>query len=318
MAYRFLLEVPEELYEQANVVINHDPDGGIVDTHVGIAGDFDNPGITMTLMAHNLDIAWRLKDWYADVQANMPGARPVNYLLASGARLPVGESDPYDVVAAIRRDQPWVERTIPKIGEHITHTAPAGTLKPAVAQAAVAPARAAVVNAPRVANVTIIATDDPADHPNITVDGATMFHLPVIELFRAEQAYAEVFGLQLADRADSDGHGGYVWHNAQPGSTSDIRTNPEAGFAFLQNGALTVALDRYGRSAPISHHSNVPDPIKLMVSDESLENIKAEVLVRNWTVMDDSTPGIFVFRDSFGFTWEIHAQSYERDVRTNA
>lgn len=318
MAYRFLLEVPEDLYSQANVVISHAPNAGITDTHDGIHGSFDIPGITLTLSAHTLDIVWRLKDWYADVQQNIPGAGPVNYLFTDGSRVSVADSDPEDVVAAIRRDQPWVERSIPKIGEHITHTAPEGVLKPASASVATRTGGTAVVNAPRVGNVTILATDEPTDHPTITIEGATMLHLPMIELFRAEQAYAEVFGAELVDRADRDGQGGYIWHNAQPGQNGDVRTVPEADYAFLQNGPLTLALERLGRSAPLNVHANVPAPIKLLVPDENLESIKAEALVRNWSVMDDKTPGIFVFRDPFGFTWEVHAESFEKDALSDA
>lgn len=318
MAYRFLLEVPEELYEQANVVVNHAPGAGINDTHDGIAGDFDNQGITMTLSAHSLDIAWRLKDWYADVQANIPNARPVNYLLTNGTRLSVADTDPSDVVAAIRRDQPWVERTIPKIGEHITHTAPAGTLKPAMASLETQAYGTAVVNAPRVGDISILATDEPTEHPTVTIEGATMLHLPMIDLFRAEQAYAEVLGLQLIDRADRDGEGGYLWHNAEPGHAGDVRETPEADYAILQNGPLTLALERLGRAAPLDTHTNVPTPVRLLVSDPSLDIIKAEVLVRNWTVMDESTPGIFVFRDPYGFTWEAHAESFEKDALPDA
>lgn len=318
MAYRFLLEVPEDLYSQANVVISHAPNCGITDTHDGIHGDFDSPGITLTLSAHTLDIVWRLKDWYDDVLENIPNPGPVNYLFTDGSRVPVAGTDPADVVAAIRRDQPWVERTIPKIGEHNTHTGPEGVLKQASASVATRASDTAVVNAHRVGNVTILATDEPTDHPTITIDGATMLHLPMIDLFRAEQAYAEVFGTRLVDRADRDGQGGYIWHNAEPGQWGDVRSVPEADFAFLQNGPLTLALERLGRAAPLNVHGNVPAPVKLLVPDENFETIKAEALVRNWTVMDDTTPGIFVFRDPFGFTWEIHAQSYEKDALSDA
>lgn len=318
MAYRFLLEVPDALYAQANVVISHTPDAGIVDHHEGIGGDFDNQGKTLTLSAHSLDIAWRLKDWYADVQANMPGAGPVNYLLTNGTRLLVSDHDPAEVVAAIRRDQPWVERSIPKIGAHAFRTGPAEALKPAMASVEARSYGAAVVNAPRVGNVTILATDEPTDHPTLTIEGVTMLHLPMIDLFRAERAYAEVFGAVLEDRADRDGKGGYVWHGVEHAPESDVRTVPEADYAFLQNGPLTLALERMGRAEPLDVHSNVPDPVRLLVSDASLESIKAEALVRNWAVMDDTTPGVFAFRDPYGYTWAVHSESFEKDALPDA
>ena len=137
MAYRFLLEVPDALYAQANVVISYAPDAGIVDVHEGIGGQFDNPGKTITLSAHSLDIVHRLHAWYADVLFNQADAAPVNYLLTNGTRMSVAAIEPGEVVAAIRRDQPWVERSIPKIGEHATRTAPQGVLQPAMASAAV-------------------------------------------------------------------------------------------------------------------------------------------------------------------------------------
>lgn len=320
MAYRFLLEVPQSLYEQANVVISHAPGAGINDTHRGIAGDFDNRGITITVSAHTLEVVSRLRDWYDDVQANIPNAEVVNYYFTDGTRVPVSAVDPAVIVAAIRRDQPWVDRSIPKIGEHETRTGPASALKPAMASVETHAARtgAALINAPRVGNITIVATDEPTDHPTITIDGATMLRLPMIDLFRAEEAYAEVFGAELIDRADRDGHGGYIWYNASPGHEGDVRTVPEADFAFLQNGPLTIALERLGRAVPLDVHGNVPAPVKLMVADDSLEIIKAEALVRNWTVMDDTTAGIFVFRDPFGYTWEIHAESFEKEAISNA
>lgn len=318
MAYRFLLEVPDALYAQANVVISHTPDAGIVDTHEGISGDFDNQGKTLTLSAHSLDIAWRLRDWYADVLANTPDAGPVNYLLTNGTRLLVSEYDPAEIVAAIRRDQPWVDRSIPKIGEHATYIGPASALKPEMASVESRSIGTAVVNAPRVGNITILATDEPTDHPTLTLEGATMLHLPMIDLFRAERAYAEVFGTRLVDRADRDGKGGYIWHGVEHATESDVRTNPEADFAFLQNGPLTLALERMGRAYPLDVHSNVPAPVRLLVSDDSLESIKAEALVRNWTVMDDTTPGVFAFRDPYGYTWAVHSESFEKDALSDA
>ncbi len=320
MPYRFQLEVPEELYEQANVVINQTHDAAVNDTHVGIGGDFDNPGITITVSAHSLDVVWNIREWCDDVVDNIPDARPVNYLFTTGERVPARDIEPEAVVAAIRRDQPWVDRTIPKLGEHDFRSGPPEALKPAMAsvETAVSEPTPGVVNPPRIGNITILATDEPTDHPTLTIDGATMLHLPMIDLFRAEQAYGEVFGARLVDRADRDGRGGYVWHNADPDQRDLVRTVPEADFAFLQNGPLTLALERLGRAVPLEVHGNVPAPVKLLVSDDSLETIKAEAMVRNWTVMDDKTPGIFLFRDPFGFTWEVHAESFEKEVLADA
>src|SRR5918998_1335625 len=46
-------------------------------------------------------------------------SRPdLRIVLHSGVRLDLEQLDRGAMVAAIRRDQPWVERSIPKVGEH--------------------------------------------------------------------------------------------------------------------------------------------------------------------------------------------------------
>ena len=318
MAYRFLLEVPDALYAQANVVISHAPDAGIVDVHEGIGGDFDNPGKTMTLSAHSLDIVHRLKAWYTDVLFNQPDAAQVNYLLTNGSRLGVASYDPDDVVAAIRRDQPWVERSIPKIGEHATRTAPQGVLQPAMATAAVRSSGLATSHGPQLASINILATDEPRDHPVMDIEDVAMLHLPVIDLARPERAYAEIFGAALVDRADRDGKGGWIWHGAEYDDEQEAQLGTEPDFAFVQNGPLVIALERMGRAYPLDVFANPPAPIRLMVDDASFHAIRGEVLARNWNVMEDSTPGVFDFRDPFGYTWAIHSESFEKDALHNA
>lgn len=318
MAYRFLLEVPDALYAQANVVINHAPDAEIVDVHEGIGGNFDVPGKTMTLAGHSLDLVYRIHDWYADVLFHTPDAPPVNYQMMSGGRLGVALTNPDDVVAAIRRDQPWVERTIPKIGEHAVRTAPPGVLKPAVATMDARLARTDASRGPRLGNITILATDEPRDHPVMDIEGVPMLHLPVIDLSRPERVYAEIFGAALVDRADRDGRGGYVWHGADYDIEQEAQFGTEPDFAFVQNGPLVIALERAGRAYPLDVFANPPAPIRLLVDDASFTTIRGEVLARNWNVFEDSTEGIFGFRDPFGYTWAVHSESFEKGSPANA
>lgn len=316
MAYRFLLEVPEALYAQANVVISHTPDAGIVDVHEGIVGDFDNDGKTLTLSAHSLEVVKRVEAWYDEVLVRVSKPGEVNFLLTNGKRLPVGSTEAIEIVNAIRHDQPWVERTIPKIGEHTTKTAPQGTLQPAVAR----PETRAmgVATLPATADIRILATDDPNDHNAITVDDVTMYHLGVADLASPERMYAEVFGALLVDRADRNANGGYIWHGAAYDIEQEAQFGTEPDFAFVQNGPLVIALERMGRSWPLDVFANPPAPIRLLVDDASLAAIRGNVLTRSWNVFDDSTPGIFVFRDPFGYTWAIHSESSEKDSAPNA
>lgn len=316
MAYRFLLEVPEALYAQANVVISHTPDAGIVDVHDGIVGDFDNDGQTLTLSAFSLDVVSRVEAWYDEVLVTTPNAGEVNFLLTSGKRLPVGSVEATQIVNAIRHDQAWVERSIPKIGEHTTKTAPRGTLEAAVAKPNTRSAGSATL--PSIADITILATDDPSDHKAITVDDVTMYHLEMIDLANPERIYGEIFGASLVDRADISARGEYIWHDASQDPDQEVEGAIEADFSFLQNGSFVVAMQRMGRSWPLDVFANPPAPIRLLVDDASLAAIRGNVLTRSWNVFDDSTPGIFVFRDPFGYTWAIHNVSTQKDSNSNA
>ncbi|MCO5216326.1 MAG: hypothetical protein M9950_09260 [Thermomicrobiales bacterium] len=313
MAYRFLLEVPDALYAQANAVITAAPDADINDVHNGIAGHFDLGGKTITLSAHSLDIVTRLDAWMQDVRAHGDQST-ATYYLTDGRRLTVGETPVEDIVAAIRRDQPWVERFIPKIGDHATRTGPEGTVAAAVATAEARAAGVAVVNAPKIGNITILATDEPTNHPVIDIDDTKLLHLPVIDLARPERAYGEVFGAAVVSRADRDGRGGWKWLGVSYDTEQEAQFGSEPDYAFVQNGPLLLALERMGRAYPLDVFIKIPAPIRLLVTDESFDAIKANVLVRNWNVFDDSTQGVFGFRDPFGYTWSIHSESFEKDA----
>lgn len=314
MAYRFLLEVPDALYAQANVVISATPDADIVDVHEGIGGDFDNEGKTLTLVAYSLDIVRRLDEWVHEVQRVEGNTAPVQYLLTDGRKLTVFADSTEDIVAAIRRDQPWTERFIPKIGDHITRTGPNGTVLNPVATDEARAAGVAVVNAPKLGQITILATDEPKDHPTIDIQDVTMLHLPVVDLSRPERAYGEVFGAATIGRANRDGKGGWIWLGAGYDVEQEAQLGSEPDFAFVQNGPLTIALERMGRAYPLDVFRNPPAPIRLLVDDASFESIKAQVLVRNWNVFDATTPGVFGFRDPFGYTWGVHSESFEKEA----
>lgn len=313
MAYRFLLEVPDALYAQANAVITAAPDADINDAHNGIAGHFDLGGKTITLSAYSLDIVNRLDAWMQDVRAHGDPSI-ANYYLTDGRRLPVGDVPTEDIVAAIRRDQPWVERFIPKIGDHATRTGPVGTIDPAAATPEARAAGISIANAPKLGEITILATDEPTDHPVITIDNATLLHLPVVDLARPERIYGEVFGAAVVSRANRDGRGGWKWLGAGYDIEQEAQFGSEPDYAFVQNGPLLLALERAGRAYPLDVFIKIPAPIRLLVTDASFEAIKANVLVRNWNVFDDTTLGVFGFRDPFGYTWSVHSESFEKDA----
>src|SRR5918998_2161536 len=115
MAYRFLLEVPESLAEAASIAVEQVDDAQVLVARPSHGLGIDDPYFDMTVAAHSLRVVDSLFDWYEASDAPRPDVRVV---LHGGARHPLGSIDRARLVALIRRDQPWVERTIPHIGDH--------------------------------------------------------------------------------------------------------------------------------------------------------------------------------------------------------
>src|SRR5690242_10873001 len=115
MAYRFLLEAPEALADEANVAVEQVADAQVVLVRDSHGLGFEEPFVDLTIAAHSLQIIQSLYDWFDQLGASRSDIRIV---LHSGERVPLEAVDRAAMVAMIRRDQPWVERTIPKVGEH--------------------------------------------------------------------------------------------------------------------------------------------------------------------------------------------------------
>ncbi len=320
MAYRFLLEVPESLVEDANVVVNHVPDAQVLISHAAHGLGIDEGAYDLSIAAHSLRVVQAVYKWKKDIDANAPLSRNrIRIALHSGERLVVGEVEYGQMVAAVRRDQPWVERSIPKIGEHQTRTgplkaadAPLSTPMPRETQVAVADdaSVATVANAPRIADVHILGSDDVAVHTTLNVEGMTFIRLPVLDLSKPERVYSEIFGMQVVARGNHPKNG--PWQFVEPGYDieQEAQYGTEPDFAFMQNGPLSIALERVGRGYPLDHYIRVPEPIHLLMDMESLRRVRANVMMRSWEVRD-TRPDAFIFRDPFGYTWALVAQDGE-------
>ena len=115
MAYRFLLEVPERLAEDASLVVDQAGDAQVVVERPSHGLGVDAPYLDLTTAAHSLRVIEMLGDWYG----GLPEPRPnVGIVLHGGERYSLGEMSPKRIVALIRHDQPWVERSIPHVGDH--------------------------------------------------------------------------------------------------------------------------------------------------------------------------------------------------------
>src|SRR5690606_38680335 len=187
------------------------------------------------------------------------------------------------------RDQPWVERSIPKIGEHEVEEM--GAAAPAEAPStatATAPAGVAVSE----------------EQPRVAIRELNHLALRVTDLQKAERFYQEFFGMELLGRARRSGdgyevlNGSYSWEEA-------IRTGQEADVTFLRNGPLTLALQRLGRGARLERA--LLDHISIRVDATTFTRLRGEILMRSFEVLASAETAL-LFRDPFGISWEITLQ----------
>ena len=286
MAYRFLLEVPEDLAAEANVAVSAAGAAQVLVVRNSHGLGFEDPYVDLTVAAHTLRVIDTLYDWFDDLGASRPDIRIV---LHSGERLALEEYDRGTLVAAIRRDQPWVERSIPKIGEHEVEEM--GAAAPAEAPStatATAPAGVAVSE----------------EQPRVAIRELNHLALRVTDLQKAERFYQEFFGMELLGRARRSGdgyevlNGSYSWEEA-------IRTGQEADVTFLRNGPLTLALQRLGRGARLERA--LLDHISIRVDATTFTRLRGEILMRSFEVLASAETAL-LFRDPFGISWEITLQ----------
>lgn len=320
MAYRFILEVPESLVGDANVVINTTGDAQahfVRDSH-GLG--FEDPYKDFSIAAHSLRIIHALYAWYEDMGANDPAMR-VNVLIVlhSGKRLSVGDTPKAQMIAAIRRDQPWVDRSIPKIGEHETTTT-GGTevIESAVVpdvemqdEAAVAVALERPIEGDWVKPTTILAADEEIARMGITVAGVPQVLVQAYDLSKPQRVYGELFGLEIIGRGNRLPDGGWDFLPARYDMEQEAQWGNQPDFAFLQNGPLSVAVQRMGRGLPLDVYRELLKPIRLVVDTPSLRRIRALVLTRSYNVIDNSRDDVFIFRDPFAYTWAVVGQDGE-------
>lgn len=320
MAYRFLFEVPESLAEDAEVVINHVPDAQVLLTRNAHGIGFDEPAVDLSVAAHSLRVIQAIYKWKNDIDRNAPLARVrLRIALHSGERLTVGETNYEQMVAAIRRDQPWVEHTVPKIGEHRTTRQDPALSTPLPRESNVAVVEedpldaVATLTEPdvNVADVRILATDDVHTHDTVTVGGVTFVRIGVYDLSKPERVYAELFGARLIGRGNHPKDGPWEFFEPEYDVEQEAQFGLEPDFAFLQNGPLAIALERRGRGYPLDHYTKIPEPIHLLMDTESFNRVKAYVLLNSWEVRDPR-PDAFSFRDPFGYTWSIVAHDGKR------
>jgi catechol 2,3-dioxygenase-like lactoylglutathione lyase family enzyme len=293
MAYRFLLEVPESLGAEANVAVGAADDAQVVVVRNSHGRDFDEPYLDLTIAAHTLRVIETIYDWFDDLGASRPDIRVI---LHSGESLSIEKYDRGSLVAAIRRDQPWVERSIPRIGDHVDEMteldddALGDPIVPVVSPVVAREASSLAVTAPERA---------------VAVRELNHIALRVTDLAKAERFYIDFFAMDLLGRARRSPQGGYTSLNGSYSWEEATRTGQEADVTFLRNGPLTLALQRLGRGARLEW--GLLDHLSIRVDATTFLNLKGQVLMRSYELLA-SAETAFAFRDPFGTTWEITLQ----------
>lgn len=285
MAYRFLLEVPESLVDEANVVIGSVGDTQIVVERGTTGSGYDEPAVDLTIAAHSLLVVGALYDWYEA----MPEPRPGIALAPHGAtRLPLSAFDRGQMVATIRRDQPWVEHTLPKIGDHARDVFP--TKQRATAQTA-----PLSFSGPQGAPLVV-------STKRLTLRSRLPVAVKVPDLERAERYYVDFLGMNLLGRERRDDRGELQPVERDYSATHALSAGREADVSYLANGPVTIALVRVGRGARLEPAGGAP--LVVEVDEPTFHLIKGEAYMRGTEILGDIA-GRFTVRDIFGMVWQF-------------
>lgn len=311
MAYRFLLEVPKTQAAEASVAVEQAQDAQVLLVRDSHGLGFEDPYVDLTVAAHSLRVIDSLYGWFDGLGASQPDIRIV---LHGGERLAIEANDRGAMVAAIRRDQPWVERSIPKVGDHTEEefdpgfTRGAGLREGQTARTAIdgaggnAPAPAASAERdPSWVAPGALAVQAPSR--TVRLRGFNHIAVRILDLAKAERFYAEFFGMELLGRTRRDAGGAFRLVDGDYRWDEAMRTGTEADVAYLRGGPLTLALHRVGRGARLDQESIV-DHVSVSVDAATFATLKGEVLMRPLTVIATGDASV-TFRDPFGLVWEV-------------
>ncbi len=286
MAYRFLLEVPESRVDEANIEIGSAGDAQVVVVRNSHGQGFDTAGTDLTIAAHSLRVIGSLYDWFDGLAAPKP---QIAIVLHSGARLSLAEHSRSEMIGAIRRDQPWVERTIPKIGDHARDVLPDSTYTP---QAVRSTSTLPPVNEPIL-----------KARKQLTFLTGAPVGIKVTELERAERYYVDFLGVNLLGRERINDDGDYEIVEREYDGIAALSLGTEADVSFLSNGPLQIALRRVGRGARIERSADAP--IKVTVDRDTFLKLKGDAFMRGMEIALD-VPGALAVRDIYGLVWEFN------------
>jgi hypothetical protein len=280
MAYRFVLEAPESLDFEVNSAVNDVADAQILVTRNSHGLGFNDPYLDYSIAAHSFAVIERIYRWLADYGEPYPDVRLV---LHDGRRVSLPKANVSLITAAIRRDQPWIDHTMPMVGSH----EPLPWLSPAAQRSEEPP-------------VLVLDLDDPA---SLAGRYATAPRIPVHNLAPAEQFYGEVLDLRVVARARKREEGGLeVIQGYYDPKMARLQVD-EADVVFLENGPLQVNLERHRRGQLLPYGLDFEE-IHTTATHEQIAAIKGRILVGGYTLLD-SSDDVLRFADPFNVVWVI-------------
>lgn len=279
MAYRLVLEVPESVAFEVNTVVNSVPDAQVLVVRNSHGLGFNDPYLDYSIAAHSLQVVEQVYRWMVDYGEPYPDIRLVMH---DGRRVSLNKADVSLIAAAIRRDQPWVEHTMPQIGVH----EPKPWMTGAVLEAA--------------PEVPVLDLDDPA---SLLRRFETAPRVPVHNPAPAEQFYDELLDLRVVARAVR--HAGGTLRVIDGGYDPRLARlkGEEADVIFLENGPLQLNLERVSRGYPLPYGTN-PVQIHTTATREQMMAIKARLIMFNLNLLD-SDPDVLRFADPYNVIWTI-------------
>ena len=287
MAYRFLLQVPELRVDEANIAVGSAEDAQVLVVRNSHGLGFDDPYSDLTIAAHSLGVIGAIYEWYSSLEDPKP---EVGLVLHSGERVPLTAATPRQMVAAIRRDQPWAEHTLPKIGEHMRDVLPG--------------AGSVVSGLSRTERFLEAYEPTPVLVPRkkLNLLNPVQVAVEVTELDRAEKYYVDFLGMTLWGREREDDL--RVLRPVEEGynHTASLSLGTEADVSYLSNGTVSMALIRVGRGARLGRDS--AGAILIHVDRATYLQLKGDALMRGMEIVGDH-PDTLLVRDIYGLVWQF-------------
>lgn len=283
MPYRFVLEVPEGVHQDAKIAVEGSDNASILIERHPHTLDPTDEFAELTVVTHTLDVIDSIYAW-----ADATSLRHQVFVTAHrGPRVNLEEQDARTLRRMIQGDQYWYGNTVPRLTHRVDPVMEGGALV------------ADVPYGGRLAESTAIA---PAE---TTVDLGSIDNVAinVLNVGRAEGFYRDFFGMDVIYRARRDED---RWEHLEAGYDygEGLREGVEPEIVRLENGPVSLVLINVGMGK-VLHEPRVAY-ISVSVSLETLQQLRGKALFRSFTIQEDS-PRAFRFVDPFGVVWQLVA-----------